>query len=308
MTPHHPLPRTGAVGAVPLRWFAVRENAPFLILALMLGNTAVGILGWIYWRLTGDNGAILAFFRYPNSLLTLLICLIEAGLCWEVWRQFEPGDSFRAGWFWLSLAAVAHLAGRTLSSPGSEEVWVSLGVNLRDAGSVLGGPVQMALLLVGLAQVAWQCRRLGILRKLVSADYLLLAVVSGFGVRTVYGISQYLAAGKPVTWTTLVSWSSDPLLLMLLAVAVLIWRSMAKLGCGLLANCWRSYVIAIALTSLGAASSWCLDCTVTSWWTELGWYVWFLADATYALAAAFQAAALDRVRTRADVLTTIEAR
>ena len=161
--------------------------------------------------------------------------------------------------------------------------------------------------IAGLAQVAWQCRRLGILKRLTSVDYVLLAVVGGFGVRTIYGISQYLAAGKPVTWTIVLSWSSDPLLLMLLVVAVLIWRSMANLGCGLLANCWRSYVIAIALTSLGAASSWCLDCSVTPWWTNLGWYVWFVADATYALAPAFQAAALDRVHTRGAVLREIEA-
>ena len=293
-----------AVARAP--WLAVRANAPFLILSLALANTAAGLAGWVYWRLTGDGNAITAFFRYPNAFFTLLVCAMETGLCWEVWRQFESGDSLRSGWFWLTLAAIAHLAGRTLSSPGSEQVWLSVGGSLRDVGRVLGGPVQMALLLLGLAQVALHCRRLGVLGKLTAADYLLLAVVGGFAVRTFFGISQYLAAGKPVTWDVALGWTSDPLLLLLLAVAVLIRRSMAKLGCGLIANCWRSYVAAVVLASLGAASSWCLNCSVLPWWTELGWYVWFVSDAAYALAPAFQAAALDRVRSRGDVLRAIE--
>jgi hypothetical protein len=287
---------------------AVRANAPFLILSLALANTATGLAGWIYWRFTGDASAISTFFRYPNTWFTLLVCAIEAGLCWMVWRQFESGDSLRSGWFWLTLAAIAHLAGRTLSPPGSEEIWLAVGGTLRDVGQVLGGPVQMTLLLVGLAKVVRNCRRLGILGKLTGVDYTMLAVTGGFTVRTVYGISQYVAAGKPVTWAIALAWTSDPLLLSLLAAAVLIRRSMAKLGCGLIANCWRSYVAAIVLTSLGAASSWCLDCSIRPWWTELGWYVWFISDAAYALAPAFQVAALDRVQTRGDILKAMEAK
>jgi hypothetical protein len=96
-------------------------------------------------------------------------------------------------------------------------------------------------------------------------------------------------------------WTSDPLLLLLLATAVLIRRSIAPLGYGLLANCWRSFIVGIVLTSFGTASTWCLDCQTTPIWPSLGWYVWFVADCAFALGPAFQVAALEHARSRARV-------
>src|SRR5262249_12699471 len=126
-------------------------------------------------------------------------------------------------------------------------------------------------------------------------------IVGGFMVRSLLGISAFTGAGRTVTFSTAALWTSDPLLLLLLVVAILIRRAIAPLGYGLLANCWRAFIAGIVLTSLGSASSWCLDCSTTPIWTSLGWYVWFVADCAFALGPAFQVAALEHARNRARV-------
>ena len=280
----------------PLASTGIRENAPLLIIALAAAGGVAGLVTWVHWIATGDAAWVNAFFRYPNAVFTVVVCLLEAGFCFEAWRQFEPGDALRPAWFWLLLASLAHFTGRVLGLPGSETVAATQLVSMKELGEVIGGPIQMSLLFAGLANVAVHCRKLGILRRLTRIDYALLLLLAALTVRTTIGISAYTSAGKPVTWVVAVLWTSDPLLLLLLAVSVALHRSAANLGHGMIANCWRSFVVAIVLTSLGSASTWCLDCTVTPIWTSLGWYVWLFADAAFALGPAFQLAALERAR------------
>ncbi len=281
---------------------SLRGGAPLLIFWLGVSNTFVGFLVWLHWQLTGDSPVLNAFFRYPNTILTLLVCGLELTWCWDAARQFKPGDALRSGWFWLTAAAVAHLMGRALAMPGYDRFYIGALVTVRDVGTAIGGPLQMVLLLCGLSQFAKYSSDIGLFRRMTKTDYALLAIVAGFGIRTVYGISAYLNAGKAVTWTRVVSWLSDPLLLLLLVVAVLLRRSVAPLGAGMIANCWRSFIVAIVLTSAASASSWCLDCTVTPVWTSIGWFVWFAADAAFAMGPALQVAAVDRLKSRSYLL------
>jgi hypothetical protein len=73
----------------------------------------------------------------------------------------------------------------------------------------------------------------------------------------------------------------------------------------MIANCWRCFAAGIVLMAVGDASLWCAHCTVSLGWHTLGWYVWFLADSLYALAAATQVAALERARTQTELLRII---
>ncbi len=285
----------------PARATGIRENAPLLIIALAAAGGLAGMVTWVHWITTGQAAWVDAFFRYPNAAFTFIVCLLEVGFCFEAWRQFEPGDALRPAWFWLLLASIAHFTGRMLGLPGSETAAATQFVTMKELSEAVGGPIQMSLLFAGLANVAVHCRKLGILRRLRRIDYALLLLLAGLSVRTYFGISAYTSAGKPVTWVVALLWTSDPLLILLLAIAVIIYRSASNLGHGMIANCWRSFVAAIFLTSLGSASTWCFDCTVTPLWTSLGWYVWLFADAAFALGPAFQLAALERARASAGV-------
>ena len=292
--------------AQPTSYLAVlRERAPYAILALILANTAVGLAGWVHWQTTGEVRWLIAFFRYPNTFFIILVGAAEVGFCAYARQQFERGDALRSAWSWLTLAAMAHFTGTLLttffeSRTDSPSQWNTI----HDAGQALGGPAQMALLLVGLVRVAIHCRRLGLLKRLTRSDHLLLALVLGLTVRTVYGIWRYLSGGKPVTWVMAANWTSDPMLILLLVVAVLIRRSVFRMGRGMIANCWRSFVAAILLTVIADAGLWCLQCTSAPW-AGLGWYLWFIADATFALAPAFQVAALEHARSRSRLLNAI---
>jgi hypothetical protein len=202
---------------------------------------------------------------------------------------------------WLFFSSLAHLGGRVLALPGSTSVAATQTATMNDVGRLLGGPFQMSLLLAGLVHLLLGLRRLGLLRRLARFDYVLLLIVAGLLIRTFYGISAYNAGGKPVTFLVAALWTSDPLVMALLATAVLIRRAVAPLGHGLLANCWRSFVVAIVIISVASATSWCLQCSNYEVWTSFNWFLWLPADTAFALAPAFQVAALQHARNRARV-------
>lgn len=253
--------------------------------------TAVGLTTWVSLLATGDYSLVTAYFRYAAPLFSVGFCAVEVLLCFRVWSRLDAQDGMKTAWFWLLMASLTHLTGRTLGLPTQP-------LPASEAGRILAGPVQMSLLLAGLLNVLIHCRRVGLLRRLEWSDYALLAVVFGLMLRT---LSVIAGASGTDSFATAALWTSDPLLLLLLASAVLVRRALAPLGRGLLANCWWSFVAAIVLTSLGSASSWCMDCSTTPVWTSLGWYVWVAVDCAFALGPAFQLAALEHVRSRARV-------
>jgi hypothetical protein len=277
------------------------DSTPQRIVTAGTAITVVGLATWVSFLATGDYTLVNAFFRYPNALFTVAVCFAEVLLCFQTWRSFESTDALRPAWFWLFLASLAHLAGRTITLPGSATVPAIQTMSMNEIGRIVGGPLQMSLLLAGLSNVVMNCYRLRLLRRLAVVDYVLLAIIGGLMLRTIAGISAFTSGGKPVTFTIAALWTSDPLLFALLAVAILIRRSVARLGRGLLANCWRSFITAIVLTSLGSASSWSMNSASIPIWTSLGWYVWFVADCAFALGPAFQVAALEHARSRARV-------
>jgi hypothetical protein len=253
------------------------------------------------WLTTGDWTLLTLYFRYPAASVTTAICLAEVILCFEAWQSFESRDQMRSAWVWLFFASLAHLIGRVLALPGSTSVAATQTATMNDVGRVLGGPVQFSLLLAGLTHLLIGLRRTGLLRRLTPLDYALLLFVAGLLVRTLFGISAFLDGGKPVTFLVAALWTSDPLLMLLLAAAVLIRRAIAPLGHGLLANTWRSFAAAVLILSIANATSWCLECSYYEIWTSFSWFLWLPADTAFALAPAFQVAALQHARNRARV-------
>ncbi len=278
-----------------------REAAPRAIATLGLFTTLLGFAAWAVWLATGDWTPITSYFRYPAPLVTIVVCVAEVALCFEAWQSCDDREPLRATWMWLFIASLAHLGGRVLALPGSTSVAATQSATMNDVGRVLGGPFQMSLLLAGLVHLLVSLRRLGLLRRLARTDYVLLLIVGGLLIRTLYGISVYIDGDKPVTFLVAALWTSDPLLTALLAAAVLIRRAVAPLGRGLLANCWRSFVVAIVIISIASATSWCIECSNYEVWTSFSWFLWLPADMAFALAPAFQVAALQHARNRARV-------
>jgi hypothetical protein len=236
------------------------------------------------WR-TGDSFWVRTFFDYPGALFFVAAAALQAWLSFRCWRQFSAGDLLRPAWFLIGLSGVAQLTGSVANSV----------LRLHEIGALLS-PAYMALLAAGLWRVLKACRRHGILGRLSLTDILLQAVVVAY---TVYFFATVVFAarlgGRPPSLISIVSWTSDPLLCVLLFQAILIRRSTATMGLGLVSRCWLSFMGAIFLTSLGDIGLWAWSKGFLSHGFEaISWHIWFLAAAAYAMGPAYQLQAMRR--------------
>jgi hypothetical protein len=68
------------------------------ILLLTAGFTAVGLVVFVVWRVTGNDAWIEGFFQVPGAIL--LVWLAAMGLLFNVrvCRRFFPGEPMRGAW------------------------------------------------------------------------------------------------------------------------------------------------------------------------------------------------------------------
>ena len=152
----------------------------------------------------------------------------------------------------------------------------------------------MFFLVVALSRVLTIQERFGVLRGLSRTDLLLISLIVAFTLGEIANIVRYLGPSyQPPTLTKAILWLSDPLLALLLIQAVLIRRSVIRVGLGLISQCWGMYVIAIVTTLAGDASIWAIGQGLLSErLIALTWYIWFFAAAAFASAPAYQLAAM----------------
>jgi len=270
--------------AVPISGEELRVSG---VPRLMFLSTAIlfvaGIAAAAAWSATGDIRWLQLFFTYPGSLFLLGSSGLGVWLAFRCWRQFSPGDLLRPAWLLITLAALLQLSGALLQRLGSN--W-----------DELCGPLYMTFLAGGLFYVLRACRDIGVLCQLKTVDFVLLGVVLMYTLAffaTVVFSPQH--GGRLIGLHAYMSWSSDPLLCVLLLEAILIRRSAANLGWGLVSRCWMCFTVAIFLTSVGDIGLWASSKGYLPHFLEVAsWYVWFLASAAYALGPAYQSQAMLR--------------
>lgn len=123
---------------------------------------------------------------------------------------------------------------------------------------------------------------------------LLLGVVAAYTVDFFATVVLAPYRGEPASGAQrILSWTSDPLLCILLFQAILIRRSVANMGRGLIARCWLSFTAAIFATSVGDIGLWAWSRGyLPEFLQAASWYVWFVASAAYALGPAYQLQAI----------------
>ncbi len=268
----------------------------------------IALLSYLTWMATGNELWITLFFRYQGSLFFLLSGGIGLWLSLAVWRQFSPGDAMKPAWLLIFLSFVCHFSGDLLThllsvnSSLNPRLYLTGGWNeqsawaLKEWGQVIGGPGAMVLLAGGLMLVLRVYRRLGLLARLAAFDYALLGAVAAYTMRFIYDLLRWQAESTAtVTILKAISWLSDPLLSLLLFEAILIRRSVIRMGSGLISRCWGAFTAGIFLTSVGDMGLWAAAQGYLKWpLSSITWYIWFLASAAYALGPAYQAQALSR--------------
>jgi len=266
---------------------------------------AIGLAAYLHFLITGSYRYLTWYFLVLGTLFFLLTTAAEFFLAFECRAGFEADEPMRMAWTFIALSSLArfvaaamisldHWRGASIPGSTSSVLLVILPRGLAQAGEVVGGPLSMVLLTVALSRILHVQRKFGVLRGLTRADLLLIGLIGAILLGEIVNIVRYLGPSyqhPPLTEAIL--WLSDPLLCFLLVQAILIRRSMIRVGLGLISQCWEMYVIAIVTTLAGDASIWASGKGLLSEpLIALSWYIWFFSAAAFASAPAYQLAAM----------------
>jgi len=277
-----------------------------LIWILLALHLALGMIAYAHFLVTGRYVVLGWYFSTLGTLFFLVMTAIECCVALICRSWFDSDEPMRLAWGMIACAALARLGGVLLRAVSDGHLpwgyWHQfsqlpggLFTNLSQMGLVVGGPLSMAFLAIGLGRVLGIQRKFHLLGSLTRADKALLVLVVAFSVSQLFIILPLL--GSHPSLGTMLLWLSDPLLSLLLIEAILVRRSVIRMGQGLVAKCWGMFVLAIVVTSAGDAAIWASSHNLLSESiTALSWYIWFVAAAAFASAPAYQLAAISLTR------------
>ncbi|MBL0157318.1 MAG: hypothetical protein IPP47_09495 [Bryobacterales bacterium] len=161
----------------------------------------------------------------------------------RAWREFSASQTMWAVWAGLTLAAGAQLAGtaiaQILAARTPLNPWPVLAADpmVRGFGVTLAGPVHLSLLLVSFGLAIAVHRSLGWHGRLRWHDVVMILAATAFVVRQAWDLVA-LYPEQMQTPRRIVPWLTDPLLLVLLILALVLWRTAGSLRGGLNGLCW----------------------------------------------------------------------
>jgi hypothetical protein len=280
-----------------------------LVVALTGAYLVVGLLAFVAWQITGQDAWVEEFFKVPAALLLVTLAAAQLALSLSVVREFSPGQPLRTAWQLIAMAAGCDLAGGLLVHILGADTplnllshlgfWSSsLCEGLQQAGFVLGGSCRFLLLAAGLFWALGTYRQTGFLARLATIDWILLAGVGVYIVREAHDLMVALQHGKHPGLAEMLGWPTDPLLCLLLAEGMLLFRSVRQMGRSLVGRCWKALAVGVALVVLGDMTIWATNYSFLPWpWSALGWYIWLPAAGAFALGPGYQLEAIYQART-----------
>jgi hypothetical protein len=218
------------------------------ILAMISAYLTVGLLTFAYWRFTGDIAWVEEYFRLPGALAMVSLAAAELLFCWRVRREYSPAQPMRKAWSLIVVSAGCDFAGalfiqilsaETALNPLSHTGWwsASEAASLREFGLVIGGALRFAFLAAGLFQALRSYRKSGFLARLAVIDWVALGAVGAYVVREAADLIVAMLHGKHPSPAEVLGWPTDPLLWLLLAESMLLYRSVSQMGPGWIGRC-----------------------------------------------------------------------
>jgi hypothetical protein len=246
------------------------------------------------------------YFRLPGALALVFLAVAELLFCLRVQWEYSPAQPMRKAWNLIVISAGCDLAGalliqilsaQTALNPLRHTAWwsASEATSLREYGLVIGGSMRFAFLTAGLFQALRSYRKSGFLARLAVIDWVLLAATGAYVVREAADVIFAMQHGKHPGASEVLGWPTDPLLWLLLAESLLLYRSVCQMGPGWVGRCWKAFSLGVALLVLGDIAIWATNYGYLPWpWSSLGWYIWLPAAAAFAMAPAYQLDAVCR--------------
>ena len=277
-------------------WLVAAIQLAFGLAALVLGPTRA------------NAGFFTSFLPYQSSVFLVVYAVLGYVLSLACWEYFEQGEPLRWGWLLIASGSGCWVIGlivpNFVSGFASATIWPDPASGpahtaaLREMGSAFGGPLSMVLMAAGLLVVVGLYKKVGLLRRPSGSDWIPLCLVGLFIAGQLVEFARWNATlREPATILKWISWTTAPLLGLLLLEALLLQRAIVNSGGGLIARCWRAYAAAIFLTSVGNAGTWAVNSGLLNWsYHYFNAFIWVLAAIAFALGPAHQIEAIMEAR------------
>jgi hypothetical protein len=262
------------------------------------------------WRWTGSDHWVEDFFKIPGALLLVSLPTIAFCASLMIRREFSAEQPMRKAWSLISFSAGFDLAGalcvqvlcaQSALNPLTGMSWWAPAEadSIRQFGQFLGGTCRLTALALGLAWALKAYRRAGLLARLNAIDWGVLSLMAVYIALEIRGVAMALQTGWRPKPAMIMGWPTDLLLWLLLAEALLLYRSVRQMGSGWIVRCWKAFSIGIFLVALGVISLWAVSYGYLPWpWSSLEWYIWLPAAGAFALAPIYQLEAIHYARSR----------
>jgi hypothetical protein len=246
------------------------ESAPRWIFTFLGAYATVTLLVLYLWNAAGQVFSIQGTSDSTSALSATGMAAVSLWLCLVVWRSFPAGSPLRFTWMLLALAAAAQATSGVLTdflgtnwllNPllWSEQPKSGLIGQIRQAALIAGGPMRLALLAAAMLAVLRVLRKYGFPVRPAAADWAVSGIVCMFAFSRLGEACAATIAGRQIGQADWVSLAGLPILCVLSMEAMLLRRSVARMGKGLIARGWLVLGYGILLTVTGEAVLWVLS-------------------------------------------------
>ena len=164
------------------------------------------------------------------------MAFVGSYLSFSVWRRFETNGPLRPAWLLVGLAAAAQAVSGIVGGT----------VGSKFAGQILEVPIRLAALALSLSIVLRALRKFGFWSRPSATDW---AVAALMGIFAVCRLADGGIADTP-------SLAALPVHCVLVWQAMLLRKSVLRMGSGLVSKCWASFSYGILLSAAGEMALW----------------------------------------------------
>ena len=252
------------------------ESAPRWILTFLGAYLAVDLLVLYLWNAAGQAFPMQASGDSSPSLSVTAMACVDLWLCLVVLRSFRAGAPLRPAWMLITLAAGSRAASG-IFAPLLGANWLlnplvwsghadpGLLDAIRYAALFTGGPVALVLLAAAMLAGLRILRKYGFWARPHAADWALCAVVCLFVVCRFVEAGAASLAGRQIAAEDWIALAGLPVLCVLILEAALLRQSVARMGNGLISQCWAAFMYGIFLTGFGELALWVVPHYTRTW-------------------------------------------
>lgn len=282
------------------------ELAPRWIFVFLGAYLAIHLFALYLWNAAGQEFPLQGTSDNTSALSVTGMAGLDLWLCVAVLRSFPAGAPLGSAWLLITLAAAARAVSGVLAQVLGTDwllnplVWAGhaksgLIEQIRQAALIGGGPIRLALLAGAMLAVLRVLRKLGFRVRSSATDWAMFGIVCLFTLCRFGEAGAASLAGREIGRENWISLAGLPILCVLFLEAMLLRRSVARMGNGLITRGWLALVCGILLTGAGEVALWVIPhYSQTLPLGMFGTLIHLPVAAAFALAPAYQVAAQRR--------------